>query len=66
MGHKSHITFNEIDNLIQIFNFDISENDQKKIRKIVKTLSPIGKYSLKKGDQVIDVTAKIDLSTIWK
>jgi hypothetical protein len=66
LGHKSHLTFDEIENLIQIFNFDMEDDDRKKVRKIVKKLSVIGKYSLKKDSQVIDVTAKIDLGTIWK
>jgi hypothetical protein len=66
LGHKSNLTFDEIENLIQIFNFDIEEEDRKKIRSIVKKLSIIGKYSLKKDSQVIDVSAKIDLATIWK
>ena len=42
------------------------EQDRKKIEKIVKKLSVIGKYSLKKDSQIIDVTAKINLSNIWK
>ena len=66
LGHKSNLSFEEIENLIQIFNFDMDESDQRKIRKIVKDLSVIGKYSLKKDSQVIDVTAKIDLGAIWK
>jgi len=66
LGSKSHLTFDEIENLIQIFNSDMDEDSQKKIRKIVKKLSVIGKYSLKKDSQIIDVTAKIDLATIWK
>jgi len=66
LGHKSHLTFDEIENLIQIFNFDMDEEDKRKIRKIVKKLSVIGKYSLKKDTQIIDVTAKIDLGSIWK
>jgi hypothetical protein len=66
LGHKSHLTFDEIENLIQIFNFDMVDDDQKRVRKIVKGLSVIGKYSLKKDSQIIDVTAKIDLGAIWK
>jgi hypothetical protein len=66
LGHKSNLSFEEIENLIQIFNFDMDESDQRNIRKIVKDLSVIGKYSLKKDSQIIDVTAKIDLGTIWK
>jgi len=66
LGHKNNITFDEIDNLIQIFNFDMIDEDQKKIRKIIKTFSVIGKYSLKKDSKIIDVSAKIDLEKIWK
>jgi hypothetical protein len=66
LGHKSYLTFDEIENLIQIFNYDMEDSDKNRIRKIVKKLSIIGKYSLKKDSQIIDVTAKIDLGTIWK
>jgi hypothetical protein len=66
LGNKSNLTFDEIDNLIQIFNSDISDDDQETIRDIVKKMSSIGKYSLKKDQQIIDVTAKIDLGSIWK
>jgi hypothetical protein len=66
LGNKSTLSFQEIDNLIQIFNFDITESDRKYIRKIVKKLSEIGRYSLKRDSQIIDVTAKIDLEVIWK
>jgi len=66
LGHKSYLTFDEIENLIQIFNHDMEDSDKNKIRKIIKRLSIIGKYSLRKDSQIIDVTAKIDLGTIWK
>lgn len=66
LGHKTYLNFDEIDNLIQIFNSDISDDDKNKIKKIVRSLSKIGKYSLKKDSKVIDVTSKIDLENIWK
>lgn len=66
LGHKSYLSFSEIDNLIQIFNSDLTQDDKKKVRKIVKSFSKIGKYSLKKDSKIIDVTAKIDLEKIWK
>jgi hypothetical protein len=66
LGHKSYLTYDEIENLIQIFNFDIEDSEKKNIRKIIKKMSVIGKYSLKKDEQIIDVTAKIDLASIWK
>jgi transposase len=66
LGNKKSITFNEIDNLIQIFNYDIEESDSKKIRKVIKMFQPIQKYSLKKGDKIIEINSKIDLEKIWK
>ena len=66
LGNKKSITFNEIDNLIQIFNYDIEESDSKKIRKVIKMFQPIQKYSLKRGDKIIEINSKIDLEKIWK
>jgi len=66
LGNKRSITFNEIENLIQIFNEDIDIEDSKKIKKIVKLFQPIQKYSLKTGNKVIEITSKIDLEKIWK
>jgi hypothetical protein len=66
LGNKKSITFSEIDNLIQIFNYDIEDSDSKKIRKLIKMFQPIQKYSLKRGDKVIEINSKIDLEKIWK
>lgn len=66
LGNKRNVTFNEIDNLIQIFNYDIEVDDRKKIRSIVKMFNPIQKYSLKRGNKIIEMNSKIDLEKIWK
>lgn len=66
LGHKKNITFDEIENLIQIFNFDIQDNELKSIKKITKELSVISRYSLIRDSKIIDVSAKIDLQKIWK
>jgi len=66
LGNKRSVNFNEIDNLIQIFNYDIEESDAKKIRKVIKMFQPIQKYSLKRGDKIIEINSKIDLEKIWK
>lgn len=66
LGHKKNITFSEIDNLIQIFNFELQENELKSIKKITKELSIISRYSLIRDSKIIDVSAKIDLEKIWK
>ncbi|HPZ24000.1 MAG TPA: hypothetical protein PLC25_04085 [Bacilli bacterium] len=66
LGEKNIISFDEIDNLIQIFNFDMESSELKKVRTIVKSFSPIQKYSLKRGNRVIEINSKIDLEKIWK
>lgn len=66
LGGKSELSNSEIDNLIQIFNFEISEEEKKKIRKIVKKFAGLGKYSLKKDDLTIELTSNIDLEKVWK
>lgn len=66
LGDKNVITFSEIDNLIQIFNYDMEDSERRKVRNIIKTFSPIQKYSLKRNGRVIDINSKIDLEKIWK
>lgn len=66
LGNKSFLTFSEIENLIQIFNYDITDDEKKIIKKIIKSLSHFGKYTLKKDESVIDINSKIDLEKIWK
>lgn len=66
LGGKSELSHDEIENLIQIFNFEISEDEKKKIRKIVKKFAGLGKYSLKKEDLTIELTSNIDLEKVWK
>lgn len=66
LGDKNKLSFNEIENLIQIFNFDMESEEQKKIVNVVKMFQPIQKYSLKKDGKVIDINSKIDLEKIWK
>lgn len=66
LGHKNKISFSEIENLIHIFNYDMDEEEIKKVKNIVKKLSSMQKYSLKKGNKVIDINSKINLEKIWK
>jgi hypothetical protein len=66
LGNKSKLTFDEIDNLIQIFNFDIETVELEKIKEIIKIFEPIQKYSLKNGKDEVDLNSKIDLSKVWK
>jgi hypothetical protein len=66
MGDKNNITFNEIENLIQIFNYDIDDSERNKIVEVIHKFIEFQKYSLKKGDRVIDISSKLDLEKIWK
>ncbi len=63
---KSFLTFDEIDNLIQIFNFDLEKDEIDKIKKIVDIFLPLQKYSLVRNGKIIDINSKIDLENIWK
>jgi hypothetical protein len=66
LGNKDILSFQEIENLIQIFNFDIDREERILIDKIVSNMNPIQKYSLRKGKRVIDLNAKLNLEKIWK
>jgi hypothetical protein len=66
LGNKRKLTFEEIDNLITIFNFDIDDSEAIKIKNIVLKFSSLIEYSVKKDGKIIDFRSKIDLSNIWK
>lgn len=66
LGDKRKISFSEIDNLIQIFNYDLDEKEKSKVKKIVNLFQPIQKYSLRKGSKVIEINSQIDLEKIWR
>lgn len=66
LGDKKHLTYDEIENLVYIFNEDLEESEKKKIRNIIKLFQPLQKYSLIKEGKEIDINSKIDLENIWK
>lgn len=66
VGDKNFLTFDEIENLIQIFNQDLDKNEIKKIKEILQIFSPLQRYSLIKEGREIDINSKIDLENIWK
>ena len=61
IGNKRHLTFNEIENLITIFNFDIDNNEKDKIKNTINIFIDMVGYGLKKNNKVIEVKSKIDL-----
>lgn len=66
VGNKEYLTPDEIENLIQIFNYDLDSDEVEKIENIIKVFSSLQRYTLKKGDKIIEITSRINLQTIWK
>ena len=64
--HKNTLTFSEIENLIEIFNYDLDQGELDLISNIVNIFSGFQHYSLKKNNDCIDITGKINLRDIWK
>ncbi len=65
LGNKSVIGNDEIENLLQIFNNDLSESDQVNVNKIVNKFKQLSEYSLKNDEDIIEITSKINLGNIW-
>jgi hypothetical protein len=66
LGGKDKLEFSEIDNLIQIFNYDLEDSEISKIRKIVGKFKGIVGYSLVIDGDPIEIKTKINLQDIWK
>lgn len=66
VGDKNTLKFKEIENLIQIFNFDMDKDEVKKIKEVIKTFLPLQRYSLKKDGRIVEMNSKINLEKIWK
>lgn len=66
LGGKNKLEFSEIDNLIQIFNYDLDDVEILKVRKIVEKFKGIVGYSLVIDGDPIEIKTKINLQDIWK
>jgi len=66
VGDKNNLKFKEIENLIQIFNFDMDKDEMIKVKEVIKTFLPLQRYSLKKDGRVVEMNSKINLEKIWK
>lgn len=65
-GNKNILSFEEIENLVIIFNSDLEEQEKDKIQKIVANFLKIVGYTLKVNGDIVEIKTKIDLQTIWK
>jgi hypothetical protein len=66
LGWKNNLTFDEIENLITIFNVDLDDIEKEKIKSIIKKFIKIIDYHLKINNSIIDLKSNIDFHTIWK
>jgi hypothetical protein len=62
---RNNISIDEVENIINIFNFDIEEADKKAIDNIISKFSPVLSYSLKVNGYKIDMRSSMDLESIW-
>jgi hypothetical protein len=66
IGNKNKLNFSEIENLIQIFTFDLDDSEKKKVKEVKQNFMSLINYSIKNDGNVIEFKSKIDLETIWK
>lgn len=66
LSDKNELSNREIDNLIQIFNFEITAEEMDKIQEIMVAFIPLQKYTLIKDGKKIDINSKMDLEKIWE
>jgi len=62
---RNSISSSEIENLIQIFNYDLDETEKEKVSKIVKIFNPILSYSLIFEGEKVDMKYMLNLENIW-
>lgn len=65
LSGKSSLSDDEIDNLIQIFSFDIDDSERELIMNIIEKFKGMMNYSLRKGSDVIDINSTLDLENVW-
>ena len=65
-GNKTNLSFDEIENLIIIYNNELSSEDTKNINDIVDIFKGIINYSLKKDGKVIEMKSRLNLAKIWE
>ncbi len=66
LGNRNTMTFNEIENLVDIFNDSMEDADKETVSKAVKKFAPMIRYSIKFNDRVVELHGKINMVTIWE
>lgn len=64
LGGKTILSNDEIENLVTIFNDEISAKDKQIIVQIIEKFKPLSKYTIKTENGIVPIEG-IDLKTIW-
>jgi len=65
LGKKEFLTFDEIENLIQIFNYDLSEEESEKVVNIIKSFRKLQRYTLIDNGVEVDLSTRVNLASVW-
>lgn len=65
MGDKKHVGFDEIYNILTIFNEDLDDEDEKTISDITEMFKDINRYELLTPEGKIVEMSYLDLSKVW-
>jgi hypothetical protein len=66
LGKKNNLKFDEIENLVTIFNFDLDDKEKSKIKSVINKFIKIIDYTLKAKNVLVDVKANLEFHTIWR
>jgi len=67
LGDRNRLEHNEIENLIEIFNYEVDDADKDIVSNIVNTFSGFVRYDLvSPTDNKVASIGKLDLMKIWK
>lgn len=65
LGNRNSLDYNEVENLITIFNDELGNSEKDIVTKIINDFSSFSRYSLKSDDGEILEMGDLDLSRIW-
>jgi hypothetical protein len=65
-GNANNLTFEQIDNLVTIFNVDLDDSELELIGNMNRKFMDVIGYSLKVNNRIVDLKSKLNLEKIWK